>query len=276
MLLSSAMAAVPFLFLLTASATTKCPFPPLSLPIHPSFPFPNSSSHFLALSLRDTSRLLYLTSLAATRYHPNWSPIASGYLLLHSTNYVIHTSIGTPPQPLLASLDISSDTAWFPCISCFRCPSSPVSPFFSPSLSSSFHTVPCLSPLLPPPHPLCSSSSCAFNLSYGSSSIFATLSQDSLLLSPNPVSFHYTFGCVHSVTGVSMPPHGHLGLGRGPLSFLSQTHSIYSSVFPTASLPSAHHPSPARSASAPLASPGESGKLAFYSTPIVPPSTTSI
>lgn len=39
------------------------------------------------------------------------------------------------------------------------------------------------------------------------------------------------FGCIQKTTGASVPPQGLLGLGRGPLSLLAQTQSLYKSTF---------------------------------------------
>lgn len=76
----------------------------------------------------------------------------------------------------------------------------------------------------------CTATACSFNTTYGSSSIAANLSQDSLKLATDVVP-GYTFGCIQKTTGGSVPPQGLLGLGRGPLSLLSQTQSLYRSTF---------------------------------------------
>lgn len=73
-------------------------------------------------------------------------------------------------------------------------------------------------------------SSCNFNLTYGSSTISSNLVQDTVTLATDPIP-GYTFGCVSKTTGTSAPPQGLLGLGRGPLSLLSQTQNLYQSTF---------------------------------------------
>jgi len=80
------------------------------------------------------------------------------------------------------------------------------------------------------PNPSCGSSSCSFNLTYGSSTIGANLVQDTVTLATDPIP-GYTFGCVAKTSGPSTPPQGLLGLGRGPLSLLSQTQNLYQSTF---------------------------------------------
>lgn len=54
--------------------------------------------------------------------------------------------------------------------------------------------------------------------------------QDTVTLATDPIP-DYTFGCVAKTTGASAPPQGLLGLGRGPLSLLSQTQNLYQSTF---------------------------------------------
>lgn len=67
-------------------------------------------------------------------------------------------------------------------------------------------------------------------MTYGGSSIAANLSQDNITLADDSIPY-YTFGCIQKTTGSSVPPQGLLGLGRGPLSLLSQTHNLYKSTF---------------------------------------------
>ncbi|KAL5994607.1 hypothetical protein ACLOJK_024660 [Asimina triloba] len=81
------------------------------------------------------------------------------------------------------------------------------------------------------PNPSCTGFSCTFNLTYGSSAFQANVSQDTLTLTAANVVPSYTFGCLQSVTGTSVPPQGLLGLGRGPLSLATQTDSLFHSTF---------------------------------------------
>ena len=78
--------------------------------------------------------------------------------------------------------------------------------------------------------PICSQNLCTFNQTYGSSTISATLSRDTITLAQDTIP-GYLFGCIQKATGSSVPPQGLLGLGRGPLSLLSQTQSLYKSTF---------------------------------------------
>lgn len=80
------------------------------------------------------------------------------------------------------------------------------------------------------PNPTCNGNACSFNLTYGSSSIAADLVQDTLTLATDPVP-GYAFGCIKKASGSSVPPQGLLGLGRGPLSLLSQAQKLFKSTF---------------------------------------------
>lgn len=80
------------------------------------------------------------------------------------------------------------------------------------------------------PNPTCGGTTCSFNITYGGSTIAANLSQDNITLATDSIP-NYTFGCIAKATGSSVPPQGLLGLGRGPLSLLSQTQNLYQSTF---------------------------------------------
>lgn len=80
------------------------------------------------------------------------------------------------------------------------------------------------------PKPTCGGGVCSFNLTYGGSSLAANLSQDTITLATDAVP-GYSFGCIQKATGGSLPAQGLLGLGRGPLSLLSQTQNLYQSTF---------------------------------------------
>jgi hypothetical protein len=161
-------------------------------------------------------------------------PIAPGRQLLSIPSYVARARLGTPAQALLVAIDPSNDAAWVPCAACAGCAPAPA-PSFDPTQSSTYRPVRCGSPQCSQvPSPSCPGgpgASCAFNLSYAASTFQALLGQDALALADNDVVAAYTFGCLHVVTGNSVPPQGLVGFGRGPLSFISQTKDVYGSVF---------------------------------------------
>ncbi|CAF1852908.1 hypothetical protein HID58_061028 [Brassica napus] len=175
--------------------------------------------------LQDKARLQYLSSLAVK----SSVPIASGRAIVQSPTYIVRANIGTPAQPMLVALDTSNDAAWVPCSGCVGCASSVL---FDPSKSNSSRTLPCEAPQCKQAlNPTCTvSKSCGFNMTYGGSAITASLTQDTLTLA-NDVIPNYTFGCINQATGTSLPAQGLMGLGRGPLSLISQTQSLYMSTF---------------------------------------------
>ncbi|KAI5682075.1 hypothetical protein M9H77_03303 [Catharanthus roseus] len=178
----------------------------------------------LQMQSKDQARLLFLSSLVAGR---SIVPIASGRQIFQSPTYIVRVKVGTPAQTLLMALDTSNDAAWVPCSGCVGCSST----VFASSKSTTFKNVGCgAAQCQQVPNPTCLGSSCGFNLTYGSSTVAANLSQDTVRLAADPVP-GYTFGCIQKTTGSSVPPQGLLGLGRGPLSLLSQTQSLYQSTF---------------------------------------------
>ncbi|KAL5992658.1 hypothetical protein ACLOJK_013577 [Asimina triloba] len=182
----------------------------------------------LNMASKDPNRVTYLSSLVSTKTSV---PTGPGLLVNQSANYVVQTKLGTPAQPMFMVFDTSSDEAWVPCSGCTGCGPA----VFSPTTSSTFQTLDCdtlhCTQVRGQSCPVTSTGPCYFNQSYGGDSSFsATLVQDSLWLSQDVVS-NYAFGCVGAVAGGSIPKQGLLGFGRGPLSLVSQTGSLYNSVF---------------------------------------------
>ncbi|XP_058079329.1 aspartyl protease AED3-like [Magnolia sinica] len=191
---------------------------------------PTWESNLLEMASRDEARLLYLTRMATTVTTSKKTivPIASGRQIIQSTNYIVRVSVGTPPQPLLMAMDTSNDAAWIPCAGCVGCSPS----VFDSTKSSTYKTLGCQAVQCKQvPNPSCTGSACTFNLTYGSSTIQANLSQDTFTLTATDTVPDYTFGCLQQVTGTSIPPQGLLGLGRGSFSLPSQTQSLYQSTF---------------------------------------------
>ncbi|XP_057973485.1 aspartyl protease AED3 [Malania oleifera] len=181
------------------------------------------------MASKDPERLAYLSSLVAQKAPT--VPIASGQHALNVANYVVRVKLGSPGQTMFMVLDTSNDAAWVPCSGCAGCSSTT----FSPKASSTCRSMDCSEPECTQVRglscPATGSGACLFNQSYGGDSSFAaTLSRDSLSLA-NDVIPSYSFGCINAVSGGSVPPQGLLGMGRGPMSLLSQSGSRYSGVF---------------------------------------------
>ncbi|CAE5957021.1 unnamed protein product [Arabidopsis arenosa] len=158
----------------------------------------------LHMASSDSHRLTYLSSLVAGKPKPTSVPVASGNQL-HIGNYVVRARLGTPPQLMFMVLDTSNDAVGS------LAPAAPAVPTPQPP---SIRTPPPLTqPSLAPPH----------NAPKHVASHTLTLSPDVI---PN-----FSFGCINSASGNSLPPQGLMGLGRGPMSLVSQTTSLYSGVF---------------------------------------------
>ncbi|XP_008231689.1 PREDICTED: aspartyl protease AED3 [Prunus mume] len=178
----------------------------------------------LQMQAKDQARLQFLSGLVARK---SVVPIASGRQIIQSPTYIVRAKIGTPPQTLLLAVDTSNDAAWVPCNGCVGCGSS----VFNSAKSTTYKTLGCQTAQCKQvPNPTCLGSTCSFNTSYGSSTLAANLSQETFTLATDAVP-GYTFGCLQKTTGSSVPPQGLLGLGRGPLSLLSQTQNLYQSTF---------------------------------------------
>ncbi|CAN6465792.1 unnamed protein product [Victoria cruziana] len=159
-------------------------------------------------------------------------PVASGLHITNSGNYVVRVKVGTPGQLMFMVLDTSNDATWVPNTGCSGCPTLDSSYFF-PNRSATFRPLGCGAPE-------CSrlrtaycagTAGCFFNRTYGGNSNFsAALYKDTLRLALDVIQ-GFAFGGVMSAAGSSMPPQGLLGLGRGPLSLLSQTWPLYYGTF---------------------------------------------
>ncbi|KAM7253143.1 hypothetical protein ACFE04_025761 [Oxalis oulophora] len=229
--------------LISTSTTTKalnpCETDSSDLSVIPFFgkcspfdpPKPESwAKTVMDIAANDPQRLKYLSTLLTQKLTS--VPIASGQQVLNIATYVVRAKVGTPGQLLFMVLDTSNDAAWLPCSGCVGC-SSPTT--FAPNVSSSYQALDCSMPLCAQSRglscPTTGTAICAFNQSYGGDSSFsATLAQDSLTLG-NSVIQNFAFGCINTVSGGSVPPQGLLGLGRGSMSLMSQSGSLYSGIF---------------------------------------------
>ncbi|XP_059455872.1 aspartyl protease AED3-like [Corylus avellana] len=197
-------------------------FSPCS-PFRPAKPLSWEES-VLQMLAKDQARVQYLSSMVARK---SVVPIASGRQITQNPTYIVRAKIGTPAQTLLLAMDTSNDAAWVPCSGCVGCSST----LFASEKSTSYKTLGCQAPQCKQvPNPSCNGPVCGFNITYGSSSVAANLVVDNITLATDSVP-RYTFGCIQKATGSSVPPQGLLGLGRGPLSLLSQTQNLYQSTF---------------------------------------------
>ncbi|KAF6162068.1 hypothetical protein GIB67_025834 [Kingdonia uniflora] len=180
----------------------------------------------LDMAANDDARLQYLTNLVAGK---SVLPIASGRQITQSATYVVRVNVGTPSQTMLMAMDTSSDAAWIPCTGCVGCGRNR----FTSAKSTTFKTLGCKTPQCKQVwNPSCTNSTCTFNQTYGSSTFSANLTHDTIKLAMDAIP-NYVFGCIRNVAGGNtvLPQQGLLGLGRGPMSLLSQTQNLYKSTF---------------------------------------------
>ncbi|XP_068641612.1 aspartic proteinase nepenthesin-2 [Aristolochia californica] len=140
--------------------------------------------------------------------------------------YLMSISVGSPPLAYSAILDTGSDLIWTQCKPCQDCYKQPT-PIFDPSKSSSFSKIPCTSPLCEALPTSTCSENCEYVYSYGDySSSQGILASETFTFesSSNKVSVpKIGFGCGKSNQGSGFAQGGGLvGLGRGPLSLISQ------------------------------------------------------
>ncbi|EMS56884.1 Aspartic proteinase nepenthesin-1 [Triticum urartu] len=142
----------------------------------------------------------------------------------NTSQYIAEYLIGTPPQRAEALIDTGSDLIWTECFACSQCVKQGL-PHYNASKSDTFHPVSCNDALClaSQEHWCRQDGSCAFAAFYGAGD--ATGSIDTEVFTFQNGSARLTFGCVDTMM---IPPgsldgaSGLIGLGRGPLSLVSQ------------------------------------------------------
>ncbi|XP_062094493.1 aspartic proteinase nepenthesin-1 [Humulus lupulus] len=148
------------------------------------------------------------------------SPVRAG-----NGEFLMQLSIGTPPNAFSAIMDTGSDLIWTQCLPCETCFDQPT-PIFDPRNSSSFSKLSCSSQLCEAlPQSTCSDG-CEYFYGYGDYSstqgVLATETfafGDDVKVLVNGIGF----GCGGDNEGDGFSQGaGLVGLGRGPLSLVSQ------------------------------------------------------
>ncbi|XP_062183731.1 aspartic proteinase nepenthesin-1-like [Phragmites australis] len=145
---------------------------------------------------------------------------------VHAGNgeFLMDLAIGTPALAYSAIVDTGSDLVWTqckPCLDCFK----QSTPVFDPSSSSTYATLPCSSSFCSDlPTSTCSSASkCGYTYTYGdASSTQGILATETFTLAKAKLP-GVAFGCGDTNEGDGFTQGaGLVGLGRGPLSLVSQ------------------------------------------------------
>nr|AAK64003.1 AT3g61820/F15G16_210 [Arabidopsis thaliana] len=195
---------------------------------------------------RDSLRVKSITSLAAvstgrnaTKRTPRTAGGFSGAVISGlsqgSGEYFMRLGVGTPATNVYMVLDTGSDVVWLQCSPCKACYNQ-TDAIFDPKKSKTFATVPCGSRLC---RRLDDSSECVtrrsktclYQVSYGDGSFTeGDFSTETLTFHGARVD-HVPLGCGHDNEGLFVGAAGLLGLGRGGLSFPSQTKNRYNGKF---------------------------------------------
>lgn len=159
------------------------------------------------------------------------SSIISG-LAQGSGEYFTRLGVGTPPRYTYMVLDTGSDIMWIQCLPCAKCYGQ-TDPLFNPAASSTYRKVPCATPL-------CKKLDisgcrnkryCEYQVSYGDGSFTVGDFSTETLTFRGQVIRRVALGCGHDNEGLFIGAAGLLGLGRGSLSFPSQTGAQFSKRF---------------------------------------------
>ncbi|KAL8494908.1 hypothetical protein ACS0TY_019173 [Phlomoides rotata] len=151
------------------------------------------------------------------------SSVISG-LAQGSGEYFTRLGVGTPTRYVYMILDTGSDVVWVQCSPCRKCYTQS-DPVFDPKKSTTFLGVSCASPLC---RRLDSSGcnnrkKCLYQVSYGDGSFtLGEFSTETLTFRKTRVK-NVALGCGHDNEGLFVGAAGLLGLGRGKLSFPTQT-----------------------------------------------------
>uniref|UniRef100_A0A1J3CNV0 Aspartic proteinase nepenthesin-2 n=1 Tax=Noccaea caerulescens TaxID=107243 RepID=A0A1J3CNV0_NOCCA len=143
-----------------------------------------------------------------------------------SGEFLMELAIGNPPVKYSAIVDTGSDLIWTQCKPCTECFDQPT-PIFDPKKSSSYSKVGCSSGLCDAlPRSECNQdkNSCAYLYTYGDySSTRGILSTETFTFEDENSVSGIGFGCGDENEGDGFSQgSGLVGLGRGPLSLISQ------------------------------------------------------
>lgn len=146
-----------------------------------------------------------------------------------SGEFLMKLAIGTPALSYSAILDTGSDLTWTQCKPCTDCYKQPT-PIYDPSRSSTYSKISCKSTLCTalPEFECKASAGCEYQYTYGDFSItVGILAYETLTLASKSGTKQsipqIAFGCGQNNEGTGFDQAaGIVGLGRGPLSLISQ------------------------------------------------------
>ncbi|XP_058113113.1 aspartyl protease family protein At5g10770-like [Magnolia sinica] len=153
---------------------------------------------------------------------------------LNTGNYIVTIGFGTPKKDMNIAFDTGSYLTWIQCQPCAGGCYKQKDPIFNPTESSSYLQLSCDSAECSQLtlHTNCSSSTCVYMSRYPEhSQSIGFLSRDTLTLSSSDIFPNFLFGCGQQNSGLFGKTAGLLGLGRDPISLISQTATKFGLVF---------------------------------------------
>ncbi|XP_042513340.1 aspartyl protease family protein At5g10770-like [Macadamia integrifolia] len=163
-------------------------------------------------------------------------PATSGQSL-GTGNFVVTIGLGTPKKPCTLVFDTGSDLTWIQCQPCVGQCYSQQDPIFNPSASSTYSNISCNSASCNQLQSATGNSrpcgsTCIYQVQYGDGSYsVGYFAADTLTLSSSDVFPKFKFGCGENNQGLFGTADGLLGLGRDPVSTVSQTSQKYGKLF---------------------------------------------
>ncbi|KAJ7522494.1 hypothetical protein O6H91_18G014000 [Diphasiastrum complanatum] len=161
------------------------------------------------------------------------TPVSSG-----QGDYLMQLQLGTPVTSFHAIADTGSDLVWVQCRPCSSCYQTN-DPIFNPSSSSSYSLLACNSQACEAlgSNGFCGVTNCKYNYGYGDGSFTSgDFSTETITMSDTSggsmAISSFAFGCGHNNQG-SFPGNagGLVGLGRGPISLISQLSHVIQERF---------------------------------------------
>lgn len=173
---------------------------------------------------RGKSRLQRLSLVATLSSRDETNDVKS---TIHAGNgeFLMQISIGSPSESYNAIMDTGSDLIWTQCKPCKEC-FDQSTPIFDPSKSSTFEKISCSNKLCEAlPISSCGGSNCEYMYTYGDySSSEGFLASETFTFGKVSIP-NVAFGCGNDNEGSGFSQGaGLVGLGRGPLSLVSQLH----------------------------------------------------
>ncbi|KAH7836309.1 hypothetical protein Vadar_034506 [Vaccinium darrowii] len=137
--------------------------------------------------------------------------------------FLMNFTIGSPAVPVSAIMDTGSDLIWTQCMPCTHCFDQPT-PIFNPVKSSTLHNISCTSEWCDDTSVFKCDHGCKYLYTYGDeSSTKGYMAKDTFIFGDSVSVHNIVFGCGVNNQGSGLASgSGLVGLGRGPLSLVSQ------------------------------------------------------